>query len=219
MSMRSVFLTGAACAGLMLMASPASATHTITLSGVITDGHDDTGIFGAPGALTGDSVVVKLVEPPGGAPRDTVPGVSDNLGLYSVTVTIKGASLLLDEQDIVSVFAALVPGELAAQYVTSVDADPVWQDSFSALAFSPLIVPDLDISTGGFIPVTGTGAFGTHVCCCPDCGPDFPDRNTGGSIAWDLLSIGVPEPRVWALMLGGFGLAGLVFRRRRAVPA
>lgn len=29
----------------------------------------------------------------------------------------------------------------------------------------------------------------------------------------------VPEPSTWALMIGGFGLAGGVLRRRRAVPA
>ena len=30
---------------------------------------------------------------------------------------------------------------------------------------------------------------------------------------------GVPEPATWALMLGGFGLAGSALRRRRAAPA
>jgi hypothetical protein len=29
----------------------------------------------------------------------------------------------------------------------------------------------------------------------------------------------VPEPTTWALMIGGFGLAGAALRRRRAVAA
>lgn len=33
------------------------------------------------------------------------------------------------------------------------------------------------------------------------------------------LSVAVPEPASWALMIGGFGLVGAVLRRRRLVPA
>ena len=36
------------------------------------------------------------------------------------------------------------------------------------------------------------------------------DRNPAG---------GVPEPATWALMIGGFGMAGVMFRRRRALAA
>ena len=35
------------------------------------------------------------------------------------------------------------------------------------------------------------------------------------SASWDNTSTGVPEPAVWALMIGGFGLAGASLRRRR----
>ena len=35
------------------------------------------------------------------------------------------------------------------------------------------------------------------------------------SASWDNTSTGVPEPGVWALMIGGFGLAGVSLRRRR----
>jgi microcystin-dependent protein len=33
------------------------------------------------------------------------------------------------------------------------------------------------------------------------------------------VSPGVPEPASWALMIGGFGLAGVALRRRRAAAA
>ena len=49
----------------------------------------------------------------------------------------------------------------------------------------------------------------------------FTDLNTGSpyGAALDNVSIsaGVPEPASWALMIGGFGLAGSALRRRRAL--
>ena len=55
----------------------------------------------------------------------------------------------------------------------------------------------------------------------------FWDENNGdnyGSIAFDVHPLrdtngGVPEPATWALMIGGFGLTGAMFRRRRLAGA
>jgi hypothetical protein len=33
------------------------------------------------------------------------------------------------------------------------------------------------------------------------------------------VTVSVPEPASWALMIGGFGMAGAMLRRRRAQPA
>lgn len=43
---------------------------------------------------------------------------------------------------------------------------------------------------------------------------------TDGAIRWpdsDVFEIGVPEPAAWAMMIMGFGLVGVISRRRRAV--
>lgn len=45
-------------------------------------------------------------------------------------------------------------------------------------------------------------------------------RTTGNdSITFDAPTSGAPEPAAWALMIGGFGLAGATFRRRRTMAA
>ena len=36
-------------------------------------------------------------------------------------------------------------------------------------------------------------------------------------ITVDSVAAAVPEPAAWALMIGGFGMAGAMFRRRRAL--
>jgi hypothetical protein len=55
------------------------------------------------------------------------------------------------------------------------------------------------------------------------------DHGVGGGVAvrsfnnfsYDTIGLtaGVPEPATWALMIGGFGLAGAALRRRRAIAA
>jgi hypothetical protein len=49
---------------------------------------------------------------------------------------------------------------------------------------------------------------------------DITFSSTGVAFEFDNLAVaGVPEPASWALMIGGFGLAGASLRRRRAVAA
>ncbi|HEY2358008.1 MAG TPA: PEPxxWA-CTERM sorting domain-containing protein [Phenylobacterium sp.] len=48
----------------------------------------------------------------------------------------------------------------------------------------------------------------------------FPDGLVGLSLGPDAESPGLPEPATWALMISGFGLAGVALRRRgRPIPA
>ncbi|MDP3370868.1 MAG: PEPxxWA-CTERM sorting domain-containing protein [Brevundimonas sp.] len=68
--------------------------------------------------------------------------------------------------------------------------------------------------TGAF-SFTGTGSPTTVTLAATSGG--------NGGVFFDKISVqsagAVPEPATWALMIGGFGMAGAMLRRRRARPA
>ena len=48
---------------------------------------------------------------------------------------------------------------------------------------------------------------------------NYAGQSLVGSMTYSLNKAAIPEPSTWALMIGGFGLAGGMLRRRRVVPA
>jgi hypothetical protein len=68
------------------------------------------------------------------------------------------------------------------------------------------------VAPGGRFTFRLSQAFGYSVAG----GPSYGDNRLG---AFVMPNAAVPEPTVWAMMIGGFGLAGAAARRRRAVPA
>lgn len=74
---------------------------------------------------------------------------------------------------------------------------------------SPILFSDISVAFGGCTSPTEEGEFGTCY-----------GENTGASTGTvERLGGAVPEPATWALMIGGFGLAGATLRRRRAAMA
>lgn len=48
---------------------------------------------------------------------------------------------------------------------------------------------------------------------------DIPAGSLGYVVEFGGLANAIPEPGTWALMIGGFGMAGAAMRRRRTIPA
>jgi len=65
--------------------------------------------------------------------------------------------------------------------------------------------------TGGLVDFTGNNGDSDTITCNSDGCRGF------GTVAQ--VSGGVPEPATWALMIGGFGMAGAALRRRRSATA
>jgi hypothetical protein len=67
---------------------------------------------------------------------------------------------------------------------------------------------------------TGSGWAGTFSGAVDHVNVDFARAGTTGvSTNFELAAGGVPEPASWALMIGGFAMAGAALRRRRALTA
>ncbi|TAJ74885.1 MAG: PEP-CTERM sorting domain-containing protein [Phenylobacterium sp.] len=58
----------------------------------------------------------------------------------------------------------------------------------------------------------GTSSIGNVILQAHNTGSDF-------TVHWDAFGTAVPEPQTWGLMILGFGAAGSLLRRRRAVAA
>ncbi|WP_293898682.1 PEPxxWA-CTERM sorting domain-containing protein [Phenylobacterium sp.] len=98
----------------------------------------------------------------------------------------------------------------------------------------PLFGPGTVVGTGNFGVSSYSDAVVHYDVLIADASDDWKLKITAGGAGWQggddeswgidnfhLAAIGgaVPEPSTWALMIGGFGLAGVALRRRRAAVA
>ena len=108
-------------------------------------------------------------------------------------------------------------GQVAADAVSGRCWDTLFQSNLTAGNYRVAVS-----QFANFGPDHIPGAFpgsGTHDFI------DFVGNQRDAHWAFDVLNVadatqvGVPEPATWALMIGGFGLAGASLRRRRALAA
>ena len=221
--MRGRFLFGfVAGAALVTAAAPAAANVvSFAMNGIMVDGLDGEGLFGAKGGdLTGDLVRVVFTfdtsignrgpipaDPPTPAATDSVSGGSNVPGptpgstvpspLVLATFTIKGVTVSVGGD--VGAAAATSPGNF-------MEWEAVGQGSNFLAAFDETLDAPASLDT----------PFEPHGLIVGDffVGDVDTTDNTSGDF------LGVPEPATWASMLLGIGAIGAAMRftRRWRVP-
>ena len=218
----------------------------VTYTGVVASGTDVTGVFGAPGDLsgapftatfrfdlnpalcTGDSIGVDCI---GGTYNgDASPNLQAQLQVGGTTVTFVGDGLG-EIRGFNNLSLGLNPFSEQAQSATHVDSTPIGDDL-------QIAVDVLTLSAYGFngeLPATVGAPFAAdlsdeQVNASFSIEDEIYDPQTGDSVAsafaygqlrptslTETVEAAVPEPSAWALMLAGVGAVGGLIRRRRGM--
>ena len=221
-----------ACAALLLLAPVTALAKTIQIeaAGTVAFGTDTLGVFGTPGAnLAGQTFTGGMTfdltnagyfnfgfrtDLYGGDTYDFLPNFPASLG--NAEVTVGG-----------------VHKDITANYNTTLTAFSGGFDLQEAQERNLVFIQELL-----FVENPGFGVFtpdyqppAGNLCALSDCsGSHFNYQlvQTGSqtflqlnltSLTISEVKAGAPEPASWALMIGGFGLAGAALRRRRGAVA
>ena len=239
--MKKIFLLAAVTAAALASASGASATILVaTYTGLVTNGYDQSGLFGAAGAdLTNDAYVAIYT-------FDTTKGNYGSGGgsgysyEYQQGGTCCGAATPVSAQVTINGFTQSLAGN---DYGYAYDSHYSYGAGFTSqlLHFVRDITDDghnyvnnqifntaFDISNVAYnVPIALT-AFDNSYNSGNAGAANFTTYNYDSITQTIYTNVnfgagtvvvtegGVPEPASWALMIGGFGLVGASLRRRRA---
>ncbi len=135
------------------------------------------------------------------------PGESNDIGAlpsgWTSTINFSKASgaFAADYDDANGVDGLGAAGDTSYQLFVTIGANVFKSNIFS---------PNSNLS-GGLVDFTGNNGDADTIVYTPDGYQGFKTVAEVGA--------GVPEPATWALMIGGFGMAGAALRRRRSATA
>ncbi len=216
--MRKLFFGAAAAIGAISLASSAgAATYLVSNVGVETMGNQvnvagHTGEY-ATGIIFNNALLVFCAD------------LQHNIGVTSynpaliftdglLTVDGAGNPLLESESNRIGQLA-----DLGRKFHNSLDPDrindnsaiqaAIWSIEYHSVAVSS--DSEINAEIAQFLKITDNHAGFAHALIAHDPGVAEGTQN--------MVTGGVPEPTSWALMIGGFGMAGAMLRRRKPVAA
>jgi hypothetical protein len=209
-----------ACALMLAVAEPASATNliSVTYTGIASEILDPTGLFGAPRMNFSAAYVSTYLFDLDKGQHTSTPTYDQVYGgsafgvespLLESTLTIDGHTVHFGggggDQQFNQTHG------FTESYASDFGLSGVWSYNFENIHFD---APYLLTSTFSALG-SGEGAF--HICQSQAGGCAPVPVILQGTLAPQTISVSaaVPEPGAWALMIAGFGLTGAVLRGRR----
>lgn len=210
--MKKLFLS-ACVAALACGMADAAIVVSVTYSGTVDSGYDNTGQFGAVGDLSGASFVAKYLfdTSKGFTYADGRTAYASGGTMYGNDSPLIGASLAINGNGLVA-----FGGNVQSQIYTF--QDPSFSEQFSGAEDNSSDVYNyvLDYSLQSF----GSPSFASYDADVSTFqnGGYFSTPGAYGYLTNSHLAISsgaVPEPASWAMMVGGFGMIGGAMRRRQ----
>lgn len=223
--MRKTIVLAASIVALAIAAPSAATIYTLTYTGTIANVLLAGAANASSGFANGDSFVAKYTIDTGNGVRNTYPGYDAISGgpengralAATVVFTVNGIKQAAFGSAVDS-SAQLSSGELDLS-VTAVDdyalsAATTYYGIYAST--TSLATTSLDQIPRSALPSHSSGHFINYTY---NYDTNRYVSKAGGDFNIDTVTVAVPEPATWLMMIAGFGLVGVAVRRKRMVAA